>query len=69
MSGAPSPEAKGVGDELRLDFVSETADRCAKFARRAAGAARRRDRIGLAVRLRQARLCLRALVETLEDDL
>ena len=65
---AASPEAQSVADELRLDFVSETADRAAKFARRAASAARRRDRLALHVRLRQARLCLRAVVEILGSE-
>ena len=40
---APSAEARAAADNLRLDFVSESADRAAKYAKRAA-AARRRDR-------------------------
>jgi hypothetical protein len=64
---APSAKARAAADELRLDFASESADRAAKFARRAAAAARRRDKLTLHVRLRQARLCIRALVDHLES--
>ncbi|HKI15243.1 MAG TPA: hypothetical protein VKA12_09625 [Roseiarcus sp.] len=64
---APSAEARSVADELKLDFVSETADRATRYARRAASAARRRDKLGVHIRLRQARLCLRVVVETLDD--
>ena len=65
--GPPSPEGRAAADELKLDFAGEAADRAAKHARRAASAARRRDRLALHVRVRQARLCLRAIVETLDE--
>jgi hypothetical protein len=64
----PSAEARAAAEELRLDFVSETADRAAKYARRAAGAARRRDKLTVHVRLRQTRLCIRALIDHLEGE-
>ena len=63
---APSAEARAAADNLRLDFVNESADRAAKYAKRAA-AARRRDRLTVHVRLRQTRLCINALVDHLES--
>ncbi len=63
-----APEARAAVDDMRLDFVGETARRGAKYARRAASAARRRDRLAVHVRLRQARLCLQAVVEALEGQ-
>jgi hypothetical protein len=63
---APSAEARAAADELRLDFVSESADRAAKYAKRVAAAARRRDKVTMYVRLRQARLCINAVVKTLD---
>jgi hypothetical protein len=65
---APSPAARALVDELKLDFVTEAAGHAAVYARRAASAARRRDRLGLHVRLRQARLCLKAAVEMLDGE-
>ena len=64
---APSAEARAAADNLRLDFVNESADRAAKYAKRAAAAARRRDWLTVHVRLRQTRLCINALVDHLES--
>ncbi len=63
----PPQTVATVCDDLRLEAIGETADRAARYARRAASAARRRDLIGVHVRLRQARLCLQAVIETLDD--
>jgi hypothetical protein len=63
---APSAEARAAADELWLDFCSENAAGAARYARRAAGAARRREKLTVYVRLRQARLCIDALVKTLD---
>jgi hypothetical protein len=62
----PSEAAKAVVNELKLDFVTETADRAATYARRAASAARRRDKQGVRVRLRQVRFCLSAACRELD---
>jgi hypothetical protein len=64
---ACSAEARAAADNLRLDFVNESADRAAKYAKRAAAAARRRDWLTVHVRLRQTRLCINALVDHLES--
>jgi hypothetical protein len=63
----PSEAAKRVVDDLKLDFVSEIATRAAGYARHAASAARHRDKLGVRVRLRQARLCLRAACRELRE--
>ncbi len=52
--GAPSTEARAAVVDLRLEMIGETADRAARYARRAASAARRRDLIGVHVRLLRA---------------
>jgi len=64
---APLAEARRIVDELRLEAIAESADLAARHARMVATAAKRHDRIVLAMRLRQLRACVKATLETCEE--
>lgn len=56
-----------VADDLRLEMISETSDLAASYARSAAEAAWRGDRLTLGVHLRQLRLVTIACLQTFNE--
>jgi hypothetical protein len=68
MNAPAAPHKAAPGDGVKSEFVASALDGAAYYAALASRAARERNRIVLAVRIRQTRLCLRAAVATLRDD-
>jgi hypothetical protein len=63
----PADRRASAVNDLRLDLIGETIELAASYARSAAEAAWRADKVTLGVHLRQLRLCVIAAIQTFKE--